>query len=226
MRCPYCATLQNRVIDSRIARDGRAIRRRRHCEACSERFTTYELVEEALADVEKRTGHTEPFDSEKLLQSLRLASKKRPIPQATLKGFVDRLQGRIASRPRKAITSQEIGDAVLGFLRELDPVAYVRYASVYRSFQTIAEFTRELDSFAAASPLAEPDVSHLDHDEGAGPASPGERTRAPDDAGAEARTGPSREPVADDDAEDDLSSLTGMSRADLAALFGDGGSGP
>ncbi len=149
MRCPFCDAEKNRVVDSRMARDGRAIRRRRHCEACSERFTTYEVVEDTLADVEKRSGVTEPFDTDKLVRSLRLACQKRPIPAAELTSFAERLEARISARPRRAITSQEIGDAVMAFLRALDPVAYVRYASVYRSFDTIDEFTEELRTFGA-----------------------------------------------------------------------------
>lgn len=147
MRCPFCAAVDNRVIDSRMARDGRAIRRRRHCEGCSGRFTTYEEVESTFADVEKRGGHTEPFNLEKLTRSLRLACKKRPVALTTLTEFAERLEALSSARPKKTITSQEIGDAVLAFLRDLDPVAYVRYASVYRSFATIDEFTRELLTF-------------------------------------------------------------------------------
>lgn len=157
MRCPYCASMENRVIDSRMAREGRSIRRRRHCEGCQERFTTYEVIEETLADVEKRNGVTEPFSAEKLLRSLRLACKKRPVPLNALTEFVEKLEGRISARPRRTIRSLEIGDAVLAFLRDVDPVAYVRYASVYRSFASIAEFTRELDTFHTALPLSDPD---------------------------------------------------------------------
>lgn len=158
MRCPFCATVENRVIDSRMARDGRAIRRRRHCDGCGVRFTTYEEAEHTFADVEKRGGHTEPFDLNKLTRSLRLACKKRPVPLTTLTEFAERLEARISARPRKTITSQEIGEAVLVFLRDRDPVAYVRYASVYRSFATIDEFTRELRTFGpgAAQPAALP----------------------------------------------------------------------
>ncbi|TNF28295.1 MAG: transcriptional repressor NrdR [Deltaproteobacteria bacterium] len=153
MRCPFCASVENRVVDSRMARDGRAIRRRRQCEGCGDRFTTYEEVEAPLADVEKRGGLTEPFSREKLTRSLRLACKKRPVALTTLTEFAARLETMSSARARKTVTSQEIGDAVLAFLRDLDPVAYVRYASVYRSFATIDEFTRELQTFRPSSAL-------------------------------------------------------------------------
>ncbi len=150
MRCPFCDAERNRVVDSRMARDGRAIRRRRHCEGCRERFTTYEVIEDTLADVEKRGGHAEPFDKDKLIRSLRLACQKRPVAAAELSRFAERLEARISARPRRAVTSQEIGDAVMAYLRDLDPVAYVRYASVYRSFDTIDEFTEELRTFGTS----------------------------------------------------------------------------
>ena len=156
MKCPFCQHADNRVVDSRLAREGRAIRRRRHCEGCSGRFTTYEIVEETLIDVEKRHGQTEPFDPEKLLRSIRLACKKRPVATATLSDFVDRLESRFGSRPKRSVTSTEIGDAVMVFLRDLDPVAYVRYASVYRSFDSVDAFLGELATFAARPSGNEP----------------------------------------------------------------------
>jgi len=159
MHCPFCGAMENRVIDSRMAREGRAIRRRRSCDQCQERFTTYEVVEDTLADVEKKNGITEPYDAEKLVRSLRLACKKRPVTLGALTEFAERLGGRIAGRPRRSIRSQEIGDAVLAFLRDLDPVAYVRYASVYRSFATIDEFTRELMTFQPPPSLDDPGPS-------------------------------------------------------------------
>jgi transcriptional repressor NrdR len=147
MKCPYCQSLENRVVDSRLARDGRAIRRRRACASCNGRFTTYEIPEETLLDVRKRDGQTEPFDAEKLLRSVRLACKKRPVETVSLSEFVDRLEARLASRPGRVVSSREIGDEVLSFLRGLDPVAYVRYASVYRSFGSVNEFLQEISTF-------------------------------------------------------------------------------
>jgi len=153
MKCPFCQSLDNRVVDSRLARDGRAIRRRRACTGCNGRFTTYEVPEETLIDVRKRDGQNEPFDAEKLLRSVRLACKKRPVETASLSDFVDRLESRLAARPGRLVSSQELGDEVLGFLRELDPVAYVRYASVYRSFGSVDEFLNEIKSFKPVAPV-------------------------------------------------------------------------
>jgi len=156
MKCPYCQHGESRVVDSRLARDGRAIRRRRHCEGCNERFTTYELIEEAMVDVVKRDGQSEPFDPEKLLRSIRLACKKRPVSTAALTDFVDRLESKFSARPKRSVSSGEVGDAVLAFLRHQDPVAYVRYASVYRSFDSVDAFLRELQTFETAAPAVIP----------------------------------------------------------------------
>lgn len=165
MKCPYCQHGDSRVVDSRLARDGRAIRRRRHCEGCNERFTTYELVEEAMVDVVKRDGQSEPFDPEKLLRSIRLACKKRPVATAALTDFVDRLESKFSARPKRVVSSGEVGDAVLAFLRLQDPVAYVRYASVYRSFDSVDAFLRELGTFETTAPLTlETPTIDLAHD--------------------------------------------------------------
>lgn len=145
MRCPFCGGLETRVIDSRTAREGRSIRRRRACGECEERFTTYEVIDEMLTDVVKKDGHAEPFDGDKLLRSLRLACKKRPVPVAALEAFTEKLEARLSAAPRRTVPSHEVGELVLAFLKDLDPVAYVRYASVYRSFNSVDEFTRELE---------------------------------------------------------------------------------
>lgn len=157
MKCPFCQHDENRVVDSRLAREGRAIRRRRHCEGCQGRFTTYEVVEETMIDVEKRDGSSEPFDPEKLLRSVRLACKKRPVATQVVAEFVDRLESKLSSRPKRLVSSKEIGDAVMVFLRDLDPVAYVRYASVYRSFDSVDAFLGELRTFAPKPGDAEKD---------------------------------------------------------------------
>jgi transcriptional repressor NrdR len=149
MKCPFCASLENRVIDSRLARDGQAIRRRRTCSSCSGRFTTYETVAEGMVDVVKQDGRTEPFDRDKILRSLRLPCQKRPIPMEELSDFVNQLEAKLAAMPRKNVRSHEVGDMVLAFLRDLDHVAYVRYASVYRSFKSVDEFMDELESLRA-----------------------------------------------------------------------------
>ncbi len=159
MRCPFCGDSQSRVIDSRVAREGCAIRRRRQCEACSERYTTYEGVEAATADVDKRDGRAEPFDVDKLIRSMRIACKKRPVSAERLVDFASQLQARIAARPGRTISSQALGEEVMAFLRALDAVAYVRYASVYRSFQTIVEFTDELRTLEQELAQRELDLS-------------------------------------------------------------------
>jgi transcriptional repressor NrdR len=145
MKCPFCSSLENRVIDSRLAREGSSIRRRRTCASCSGRFTTYESVVKTVVEVVKQDGRTEPFDRDKALRSLRLPCQKRPIPQAALNDFVVQLESELAANPRKHIRSDEVGDRVLTFLRDLDHVAYVRYASVYRSFKSVEEFMMELE---------------------------------------------------------------------------------
>ncbi len=149
MLCPYCGAYDTRVVDSRGARDGRAIRRRRECEGCRERFTTYEEIEDIRPDVLKKDGKREPFDPDKMLRSLRLACQKRPIELDVLTGFVDRLETRVGGVPRRSVPSKELGERVLEFLRGLDPVAYVRYASVYRSFDSVEAFLTELRGMQA-----------------------------------------------------------------------------
>ncbi len=144
MKCPFCGSLENRVIDSRLAREGHSVRRRRTCSSCSGRFTTYESVVKTVVEVVKQDGRTEPFDRDKVLRSLRLPCQKRPIPQEVLGEFVSQLELDLAANPRKHIRSDEVGDRVLTFLRDLDHVAYVRYASVYRSFKSVDEFMTEL----------------------------------------------------------------------------------
>ncbi len=149
MKCPFCASLDNRVIDSRLSRDGVAIRRRRTCSACNQRFTTYETVSGSMVEIVKQDGRTEPFDRDKVLRSLRLPYQKRPIPTDELTEFVEQLESRLMALSRKHIRSHEVGDMVLAFLRDLDPVAYVRYASVYRSFTSVEAFMEELEKLRA-----------------------------------------------------------------------------
>ncbi len=153
MRCPYCQHADTRVIDSRLAREGRAIRRRRQCEQCAERFTTFEMAEETMVEVEKRHGQTEVFDPDKLLKSIRLACKKRPVRMEALAAFVEQFEARLMRQPRRVVSSTEVGDEVLAFLRGLDPVAYVRYASVYRSFGSVDEFVREINDLGERAPV-------------------------------------------------------------------------
>lgn len=149
MRCPFCGDVDNRVIDSRMARDGAAIRRRRQCEACSERFTTYEEVEHNVVAVSKKDGSSEPFDRDKLMRSLTIACSKRPIPVQDLAAFVQELERTLRATPRRAAASDELGDRIMAFLLGRDAVAYVRYASVYRSFDSVDEFSEAIRGFHA-----------------------------------------------------------------------------
>ncbi|NOZ79983.1 MAG: transcriptional repressor NrdR [Acidobacteria bacterium] len=144
MRCPYCSNPDSRVVDSREARDGAEIRRRRECAACGRRFTTYERVEEAPASVVKRDGRRETFDREKLLAGLLTACEKRPVPRGKLEHIADLVEADISSRGDREMSSEEIGNLVIEQLRDLDQVAYVRFASVYRRFEDVNQFMQEL----------------------------------------------------------------------------------
>jgi transcriptional repressor NrdR len=150
MRCPYCGVDQDKVIDSRSVREGRAVRRRRECLACGERFTTYEAVEAHPVLVVKRDGRREPYDRNKLMAGLAKACEKRPVAMEVLEEIVDEVErGLVRSRGRE-VETQAIGRFVLDRLRDVDEVAYVRFASVYRSFQNVEEFLAELHNLQAA----------------------------------------------------------------------------
>jgi len=154
MDCPFCPSEDTRVVDSRLARAGRAIRRRRSCETCGERFTTYEVVEDVVPDVIKENGRTEPFNREKVLRSVRLPCQKRPVGIEDLTAFVDRLEGQVAAMPGRTVKSRVIGNLILDYLRSQDAVAYVRYASVYRSFNSVDEFMDELKKLQDQEPIS------------------------------------------------------------------------
>ncbi|HTQ46731.1 MAG TPA: transcriptional regulator NrdR [Polyangiaceae bacterium] len=145
MRCPFCAHLESKVIDSRVSTAGDVIRRRRECEACARRFTSRERVEDVLPVVVKKEGVREPFDREKVLRGVRLACNKRPVAMDRIERFIDELERELIESEAKEVASKEIGERVMRKLRELDEVAYVRFASVYRSFRDIEEFRSELD---------------------------------------------------------------------------------
>ena len=149
MRCPFCHDLENRVVDSRLGKEGDAIRRRRHCERCGRRFTTYERVEESLPMVVKKDGRREPFDRAKIVNGLRRACEKRPVPIDTIEALVDTIERNLQEGGEKEVTSRDIGELVMRSLHELDAVAYVRFASVYRSFRDVHEFMRELEDLIA-----------------------------------------------------------------------------
>ncbi|MEJ2501937.1 MAG: transcriptional regulator NrdR [Gemmatimonadota bacterium] len=148
MRCPYCHGTEDRVVDSRTSREGRAIRRRRECVDCGRRFTTYEVVEERPVQVIKNDETVETFDREKLIRSIRLPCVKRPITEAEIEEMVDAIEDELGSRDQ--IPSRELGELVMRQLRERDYVAYVRFASVYRNFQDIDEFVEELEDLNEA----------------------------------------------------------------------------
>ena len=148
MRCPACHSASSKVVDSRTARDGRAVRRRRECLRCSDRFTTYEYVEERQLQILKRTGSAEDFDRDKLRMSIAVACAKRPVSSAEIEALVDSIEDTISRSAGVEIPSAEIGEMVMEGLKPLDRVAYVRYASVYRNFQDIEEFQEIVDDLS------------------------------------------------------------------------------
>jgi transcriptional repressor NrdR len=145
MKCPACRDLNNRVIDSRLGKEGDVIRRRRECEKCGRRFTTYERVEDYLPAVVKKDGRREPFDRLKIVAGLTKACEKRPVSVEKIEENVDRIERALLDRAEREVPSSVIGEAVMQALYELDTVAYVRFASVYRSFQDIDQFMNELE---------------------------------------------------------------------------------
>ena len=144
MRCPYCSSIDNKVVDSRLGKEGESIRRRRECLKCEGRFTTYERVEEVLPSVIKKDGRREPFDRLKILNGLKKACEKRPISMEMLERTVEEIEKSLQEKGLKELPSTMIGEEVMERLHKLDEVAYVRFASVYRSFRDINEFMSEL----------------------------------------------------------------------------------
>lgn len=147
MRCPHCRSLdRDRVVDSRTAEDGAAVRRRRECEACGQRFTTFERPEAVSVTVIKRSGEEVPYDREKVISGLQKACVNRPVDASAIERVADEVEELVRVSSGRAIPSEEIGLAILDRLRELDEVAYVRFASVYKDFQEIGDFEREVGS--------------------------------------------------------------------------------
>jgi transcriptional repressor NrdR len=144
MKCPFCSHLEDRVIDSRSPGTGETIRRRRECAACERRFTTYERIEDVLPTVVKKDGRREPFDRQKLVKGLRIACNKRPVPMDRVDAVADSIEKELQDQESREIRSAELGERVMVHLREVDEVAYVRFASVYRSFRDVDEFMSEL----------------------------------------------------------------------------------
>ncbi len=146
MKCPYCEHSESKVIDSRESKNGLRIRRRRECLACKKRFTTYEKVEEIPYMIIKKDGQRQTFDSQKLLRGLLKACEKRPVPLAKLEEIVEEVESMLQERPEKEMKASVIGQFMMKKLKELDKVAYVRFASVYREFKDVVEFKQELES--------------------------------------------------------------------------------
>lgn len=144
MRCPVCSHEEDKVVDSRVAEDGRAIRRRRECLSCGSRYTTFERIESSPLLVVKRSGEEVPFERQKISEGLRMASKNRPVDDAQIEALVDEVEEKIRSGGKRKIASAEIGREVLDRLRVLDDVAYLRFASVYKGFQELTDFEKEL----------------------------------------------------------------------------------
>jgi transcriptional repressor NrdR len=145
MKCPFCHEVENRVIDSRVSKESDAIRRRRECTKCRRRFTTYERVEENMPLVIKKDGRRESYDRMKVINGLRRACEKRPVSVATIEAIADRIERALQERGEKEVPSSVIGEAAMRELHDIDQVAYVRFASVYRSFKDINEFMQELE---------------------------------------------------------------------------------
>jgi|SRR5688572_20567864 transcriptional repressor NrdR len=154
MQCPYCKSTDSRVVDSRLAAGGTVTWRRRECDACKHRFTTYERVEYSLPTVVKKNGQREAFARDKLLKSLQIACNKRPVTQDQLEETAEELERELAENSEKEVASLLIGERVMQRLKALDEVAYVRFASVYKSFRDIDEFMREMGDIVRSRPGA------------------------------------------------------------------------
>jgi len=144
MKCPFCAHSEDKVIDSRESKEGDAIRRRRQCLACERRFTTYEKIDEIPYMVVKKDGRREKFERQKVLNGLIKACEKRPIPMSKLAAIVDHIESRIADSSERELSTTTVGEILMDELRQLDKIAYVRFASVYRDFQDEQAFLSEL----------------------------------------------------------------------------------
>ena len=144
MKCPFCGHLENRVIDSRLSNNGEVTRRRRECEQCTRRYTTYERIEDLLPSIVKRDGRRELFDRRKVVQGVRAACSKRPISLEQIDSIAESVERELQEAGEREIPSTRVGEKVMDRLRELDAVAYVRFASVYRKFRDIDDFAQEV----------------------------------------------------------------------------------
>jgi transcriptional repressor NrdR len=152
MKCPRCGHVDNKVVDSRAGKDGDVIRRRRECLSCGRRFTTYERIEEELPLVVKRDGRREPYDRQKILSGIRKACEKRPVSADTIEHLVEALEQEFQSGAEKEISSIRIGERVMSKLLQVDDVAYVRFASVYRQFKDVSQFVEEIRTLITDPP--------------------------------------------------------------------------
>ena len=144
MKCPFCSDIDNKVIDSRLSKDGNITRRRRECLGCHRRFTTYERVEDVLPSVIKKDGRREPFDRAKILTGIKKACEKRPVSINVIESVVDEIEREFQESSEKEIKGSDIGERIMKALHELDAVAYVRFASVYREFKDVSDFMVEV----------------------------------------------------------------------------------
>lgn len=149
MRCPFCGTQDTRVIDSRLASDGDQVRRRRECTACKERFTTYEIAELTMPKIIKRNGARVPFDEQKLRAGMQRALEKRPVEVDEIEAAINRIKKTMTANGEREVSAHELGELVMKELSSLDHVAFVRFASVYRSFEDVSEFTDMIEALKA-----------------------------------------------------------------------------
>lgn len=148
MHCPFCSAVDTKVVDSRLVAEGQQVRRRRECVSCHERYTTYEIAELLMPRLVKSDGSTEPFDEQKLRAGILRALEKRPVGVEELESAINRIKQRIRSSGDREVPARLLGEGVMAELRKLDQVAFVRFASVYRSFEDISEFKAEIDKLA------------------------------------------------------------------------------
>ncbi|MBS5334338.1 MAG: transcriptional regulator NrdR [Anaerovoracaceae bacterium] len=155
MKCPYCDNVDTKVIDSRPTEEGHAIRRRRECDQCGRRFTTYEKVEETILMVVKKDGRREAFDRNKILNGIIKACEKRPVSMAQMESIVDEIEKTISNSMKKEVESYNIGELIMNLLKNVDEVAYVRFASVYRQFTDVSTFIKEIEKLIGPAMLSE-----------------------------------------------------------------------
>jgi len=163
MKCPYCGHMVSKVIDSRTSDDG--VRRRRECQECNERYTTYEQFQRSVVMVIKKDGRREEFQREKLLHGLRAAAQKRPLPTGAIDAIVESIEHRLMTSGWNEVRSRVIGEMVINYLKQLDPIAFIRFASVYRQFVSVEELLLELDQLAQSAPMPPVDQLRLFEDE-------------------------------------------------------------